>query len=95
MGHSHYGPVVMVHMVVVMVHPGKLLWSSWVSRYGPPKKSLWTNIRNIFIVWRPVSYPESKLIPEVSWRPLRMLIGSGSSLIQVCLGVLSVIPAIF
>ena len=85
----------MVHMVVVMVHLGKSLWSTWVSHYGPPKKSLWSTIRNIFIVWRPVSYPESKLIPEVSWQPLGMLIGLGSSLIQVCLGVLSVIPAIF
>ena len=47
MGHSHYGPVVMVHMVVVMVHLGKSLWSTWVSRYGPPKKSLWSTIRNI------------------------------------------------
>ena len=28
MGHSHYGPVVMVHMVVIMVHLGKSLWSS-------------------------------------------------------------------
>ena len=47
MGHSHYGPVVMVHMVVIMVHLGKSLWSTWVSRYGPPKKSLWSTIRNI------------------------------------------------
>ena len=38
MGHSHYGPVVMVHMVVVMVHLGKSLWSTWKSRYGPPRK---------------------------------------------------------
>ena len=59
MGHSHYGPVVMVHMVVVMVHLGKSLWSTWKSRYGPSRK------------------------------------GSGSSPNQVCLGVLSVIPAIF
>ena len=59
MGHSHYGPVIMVHMVVVMVHLGKSLWSIWKSHYGPPKK------------------------------------GSGSSPNQVCLGVLSVIPAIF
>ena len=59
MGHSRYGPVVMVHMVVVMVHLGKSLWSTWKSRYGPPRK------------------------------------GSGSSPNQVCLGVLSVIPAIF
>ena len=47
MGHSHYGPVVMVHMVVIMVHVGKSLRSTWVSRYGPPKKSLWSTIRNI------------------------------------------------
>ena len=47
MGHSHYGPVVMVHMVVIMVHLGKSLWSTWVSRYGPAKKSLWSTIRNI------------------------------------------------
>ena len=60
-----------------------------------------------------VSYPECKLIPEVSWRChknshperrsiqevarrlLRMLIGSNTSLDQVFLGVVSVIPAIF
>ena len=47
MGHSHYGPVFMVHMVVIMVHLGKLLWSTWLSRYGPPKKLLWSTIRNI------------------------------------------------
>ena len=47
MGRSHYGPVVMVHMVVIMVHLGKSLWSTWVSHYGPPKKSLWSTIRNI------------------------------------------------
>ena len=47
MGHSHYGPVIMVHMVVIMVHLGKSLWSTWVSRYGPPKKSLWSTFRNI------------------------------------------------
>ena len=28
MVHSHYGPVVMVHLVVVMVHLGKSLWST-------------------------------------------------------------------
>ena len=47
MGHSHYGPVVMVHMLVIMVHLGKSLWSTWVSCFGPPKKSLWCTIRNI------------------------------------------------
>ena len=30
-----------------MVHLGKSLWSTWVSRYGPRKKSLWSTIRNI------------------------------------------------
>ena len=47
MGHSYYGQVVMVHMVVIMVHLGKSLWSTSVSRFGPPKKSLWSTIRNI------------------------------------------------
>ena len=42
-----------------------------------------------------MSYPRSKLIPDVNWWVVHMLIGSGSSLDQVLLGTLSVVPAIF
>ena len=40
-----------------------------------------------------VSYPRSKLIPEVSWQLLRMLIGSDSSLKPVSSIAWSVIMA--
>ena len=42
-----------------------------------------------------VSHPERRPIRRVARRLLRMLIGSGSSLNQVFLGVLSIIPASF
>ena len=40
-----------------------------------------------YLVLDQLSYPESKLSPEVSSRPLRMFIGSGCSLDQVSLSV--------
>ena len=43
----------------------------------------------------PVSHVESRRIRRVARRLLRMLIGSGSSLNKVFLGVLSIIPASF